>query len=193
VPCPLPRRIKRVRVSITSPLVQPSPQWPRSRHPHCTFRGLLRLYSRYGPPDCSIAQGRPLSRGSSPSGCPSKPLVSYQINRQFPGWILPPLVIRAFGAHGQKGASLQRSALLDYIVALRMDLARTVAPPPTPSVASRCRRRQSRAKSCHPPTPDRYSAITPNWCVGPTDSTFIRKITPVEFWRSQNCSILPSR
>src|SRR6195256_5720622 len=42
---------------------------------------------------------RPLSRGSSPSGYPAEPLVSYQINRQLSGWNLPPLVIRAFGAH----------------------------------------------------------------------------------------------
>ena len=46
---------------------------------------------------------RPLSRGSGPSGHPAKPLVSYQINRQFSGWIPPPLVIRAFGAHCQVG------------------------------------------------------------------------------------------
>src|SRR5258707_81929 len=45
---------------------------------------------------------RPLSRGSSPAGYPTEPLVSYQINRQLSGWNLPPLVIRAFGAHGQK-------------------------------------------------------------------------------------------
>ena len=44
-------------------------------------------------------QKRPLSRGFSPSGRPSKPLVSYRINRQFSGWNLPPLVVRAFGAH----------------------------------------------------------------------------------------------
>src|ERR1700730_4188382 len=42
---------------------------------------------------------RPLSRGFDPAGYPTKPLVSYQSNRQFPGWILPPLVIRAIGAH----------------------------------------------------------------------------------------------
>src|ERR1019366_6606761 len=42
---------------------------------------------------------RPLSRGFSPSGYPAKPLVSCQINRQLSGWILPPQVIRAFGAH----------------------------------------------------------------------------------------------
>src|SRR5580700_3361111 len=43
----------------------------------------------------------PLSRGSSPSGYPAEPLVSFQINRQLSGWNPPPLVIRAFGAHGQ--------------------------------------------------------------------------------------------
>ncbi|MCP1744344.1 transcriptional regulator with XRE-family HTH domain [Bradyrhizobium japonicum] len=40
-----------------------------------------------------------MSRGFDPSDCSSKPLVSYQINRQLSGWILPPLVIRAVGAH----------------------------------------------------------------------------------------------
>jgi hypothetical protein len=40
-----------------------------------------------------------LSRGSNPCGYPHKPLVSYRINRQLSGWILPPLMIRAFGAH----------------------------------------------------------------------------------------------
>jgi hypothetical protein len=34
---------------------------PRSRHPHCHCRGLLRLHSRYGPPDRSAAHRRPLS------------------------------------------------------------------------------------------------------------------------------------
>ena len=55
VPCPLPRRIKRVPVSIASPLTRPSPNGRRGRHPHCPFRGLLRLHSRYGPPDRSAA------------------------------------------------------------------------------------------------------------------------------------------
>ncbi len=30
---------------------------------------------------------------------PNRPRVSYQINRQLSGWSLPPLLIRAFGAH----------------------------------------------------------------------------------------------
>ena len=45
---------------------------------------------------------RPLSRGSSPSGYPAEPLVSYQINRQLSGWNLPPPVIHAVGAHRTK-------------------------------------------------------------------------------------------
>ena len=51
---------------------------------------------------------RPLSRGSSPSGHPAEPLVSYQINRQFSGWLLPPQVIRAFRAHCQEKTSSYR-------------------------------------------------------------------------------------
>src|SRR5271157_6442199 len=61
------------------------PKWQEGRHPHCHFRGLLRLYSRYGPPDRSAAHRRPLSRGSNPCGYPHKPLVSYRINRQLSG------------------------------------------------------------------------------------------------------------
>jgi hypothetical protein len=33
------------------------PKWQEGRHPHCHFRGLLRLHSRYGPSDRSAAQG----------------------------------------------------------------------------------------------------------------------------------------
>ena len=33
------------------------PKCPEGRHPHCHFRGLLRLHSRYGPSDRSAAQG----------------------------------------------------------------------------------------------------------------------------------------
>jgi len=33
------------------------PKWPEGRHPRCHFRGLLRLHSRYRPPDRSVAFG----------------------------------------------------------------------------------------------------------------------------------------
>ena len=62
------------------------PKWPEGRHPHCHFRGLLGLHTRYGPPDRSAAPRRPLSRGSSPASYPAEPLVSFQINRQLSGW-----------------------------------------------------------------------------------------------------------
>ncbi len=45
---------------------------------------------------------RPSSRGFGQVAHPTKPLVSYRINRQLSGWLLPPLVIRAFGAHVKK-------------------------------------------------------------------------------------------
>ena len=75
------------------------------------IQGLLRLHSRYGPPDRSAAHRRPLSRGSNPCGYPHKPLVSYRINRQLSGWNLPPLMIRALGAHCQdRTHALQQTA-----------------------------------------------------------------------------------
>jgi hypothetical protein len=75
------------------------PKWQEGRHPHCHFRGLLRLHSRYGPSDRSAAQGDLLSRGSSPASYPTRPPASFRINRQLSAWNPPPLMIRAFGAH----------------------------------------------------------------------------------------------
>src|SRR6201987_6543377 len=40
---------------------------------------------------------RPLSRGFGPLSCPTKPLVSYRVNRQLSGWLPPPLVTHASG------------------------------------------------------------------------------------------------
>jgi hypothetical protein len=58
-----------------------------------------------------------LSRGSNPCGYPHKPLVSYRINRQLSGWIPPPLMIRAFGAHCQKlTRAVQQNLLFDNFV-----------------------------------------------------------------------------
>ena len=63
--------------------------------------GLLRLHTLW-PAGLLNRLKRPLSRGSDPSGYPTEPLVSFQIDRQLSGWIPPPLVIRAFRAHCQK-------------------------------------------------------------------------------------------
>ena len=83
---------------------------PRVVHPcqSVNARCSLLLDIKEGPPQAGLTLRpagllsrlkRPLSRGSSPSGYPAEPLVSYQINRQLSGWNLPPLMIRAFGAH----------------------------------------------------------------------------------------------
>jgi hypothetical protein len=42
---------------------------------------------------------RPLSQGFDPVSYPAEPPVSYQTFRLLSGWILPPLVLRALGAH----------------------------------------------------------------------------------------------
>src|ERR1700736_4770172 len=104
------------------------PKWQEGRHPHCHFRGLLRLHSRYGPPDRSAAHRRPLSRGSNPCGYPHKPLVSYRINRQLSGWIPPPLMIRAFGAHcpHRTHAAQQRASSFDNMVGALLEEQRHV-------------------------------------------------------------------
>ncbi len=48
-----------------------------------------------GPLDRSAARGGLCHEGFETASCPTDPLVSYQINQQFSGWYLPPLV---FGA-----------------------------------------------------------------------------------------------
>ena len=89
---------RRVHLSVASPSTRPSPLFRRV--------GIRTSLSR--PAQASLAlrpagllnrPRRPLSRGFDPAGCPTKPLVSYQVNRQLSGWILPPLVNRAIGAH----------------------------------------------------------------------------------------------
>ena len=60
--CPLPRRTESVhdgyRVGAlprraSFPIHTAFPDLAPGRHPHCSFRGLLELYTRYGLPDCS--------------------------------------------------------------------------------------------------------------------------------------------
>src|SRR5215204_4298490 len=57
------------------------PKWQEGRHPHCHFRGLLRLHTCYGPPDRSAAKATFVTR-LQPFQLPDEPLVRYQINRQ---------------------------------------------------------------------------------------------------------------
>ena len=53
VPCPLPRRIETGACVDCFPVHAAFPVLQAGRHPHLYFRGLLRLHSRYGPPDRS--------------------------------------------------------------------------------------------------------------------------------------------
>jgi hypothetical protein len=76
---------------------------------------------------------RPLSRGSSPSGYPAEPLVSFQINRQLSGWNLPPLVIRAFGAHGQQETSITAGGSVNGDRKLKESTPRLAPGSPQPS------------------------------------------------------------
>src|SRR5713101_5833552 len=69
------------------------------RRPHCRFRGLLELYTRYGLQGCSPtksglcreAPARPVTRSNRSPAIES--------NQQLFEWVLPPLVICPFGAH----------------------------------------------------------------------------------------------
>jgi hypothetical protein len=75
------------------------PKWQEGRHPHLSLSRPAQASLTLRPAELLSRLMRPLSQGSSPSGYPAEPLVSYQINRQLSGWNLPPLVVRAFGAH----------------------------------------------------------------------------------------------
>jgi hypothetical protein len=67
------------------------PEIQAGRHPHHHFRGLLRLHSRYGPPDCSTAQGglcheastRPVTRPNRSSA--TRP-IDYYLGGTFLHW-----------------------------------------------------------------------------------------------------------
>src|ERR1019366_3649935 len=99
MPRSLPRRIEQVRLSIASLSVLPSPVNGRVGIHDFTFRGLLKLHSRCGLPDCWPAYSGRLSRGSDPASHPTKSLGSYHAHRHLHGWILPPLAICAVAAH----------------------------------------------------------------------------------------------
>jgi hypothetical protein len=69
------------------------------RRPSLHFRGLLRLHTRYGLSDCSTAQGGLCHEASVQSVTQLNRSSATSSYRQLPGWILPPLVNRAVGAH----------------------------------------------------------------------------------------------
>jgi len=86
------------------PIRSAFPGLATGRRPHCRFRGLLELYTRYA---CQIA--RPPLRGLC-RGVPARPVSrtgrppAIESNHQLFEWVLPPLGISPFGAHARPPA-----------------------------------------------------------------------------------------
>ena len=108
------------------PIGSAFPDLVTGRRPHCRFRGLLKLYTRYGLPDCSPTirglcrevSTRPVSRTGRPPAIES--------NHQLFEWVLPPLVIGPFGAHTRSPALLAR-VFLSLIRESKMGIPETSA------------------------------------------------------------------
>jgi hypothetical protein len=80
---------KRVHVSIASPSHAAFPELWAGRHPHCPFRGLLRLHSRYGPHARSTAQGGLCHEASAePVTRPRRPSATSSIDNSLGGTLL---------------------------------------------------------------------------------------------------------
>jgi hypothetical protein len=51
---PIPRRNRGVHISLSSPTMAAFPDFWAGRLPHCVFRGLLSVHSRYGLHTCQV-------------------------------------------------------------------------------------------------------------------------------------------
>ena len=90
---------KRVRLSVASPFHAGLPRYSGGSASTTSLSRPAQASLALRPAGSLNRPRRPLSRGFGPPGYPTKPLVSYQVYRQLPGWNLPPLVNRAVGAH----------------------------------------------------------------------------------------------
>ena len=100
VPCPLPRRTETGASVDCFPAVRPSPKSRRVGIRNCHFRGLLRLHSRYGPPDRSAAQGGLCREASTrPVTRPSRSPATGPIDN-YPGGTFLHMVIAPSGRTG---------------------------------------------------------------------------------------------
>ena len=106
VPCPIPRWIGTGAYVGCFPIPRGLPRFPGGSASTISLSRPAQTSLALRPAGSLNRPRRPLSRGFETAGYPTAPLVSYQINRQLSGWYLPPLVIRAFGAHveSRKGA-----------------------------------------------------------------------------------------
>ncbi len=99
VPCPLPRWIGTGASVGCFPIPRGLPQQTGGSASTISLSRPAQTSLALRPAGSLSRPRRPLSRGFETASYPTAPLVSYQINRQLSGWHLPPLVIRAFGAH----------------------------------------------------------------------------------------------
>jgi len=99
VPCPLPRWTTAGACVGCFPAARGLPRFSAGSTPTSSLSRPAQASLTLRPARSLSRPRRPSSRGFSPHDCSSKPLVSYQINRQLSGWNLPPLVIRAAWAH----------------------------------------------------------------------------------------------
>jgi hypothetical protein len=86
---PIPRRIKAGALVDCFPAYAAFPVIQAGRHPQLHFRGLLRLHSRYGPLDCSTAQGGLCHEASTwPVTRPSRSSATRSIDNSLDGSFL---------------------------------------------------------------------------------------------------------
>ena len=106
---------KRVHVSIASPFHAAFPKLWAGRHPHCPFRGLLRLHSRYGPRACSTALGG-LCHGAStgPDARPRRPLATSSIDKSLGGTLLH----KCFAPSRRTRDSGRRTPTVIYVITI---------------------------------------------------------------------------
>ena len=131
VPCPLPRRIETGACVDCFPIPRGLPRYSGGSASATSLSRPAQASLALRPTGSLNRPRRPLSQGSGPSGCPNEPLASYQINRQLSGWNLPPLVLRAVGAHRIKWA---KGSLL---ISLRRMTSRSLAVAPLACFSSR--------------------------------------------------------
>ena len=105
VPCPIPRWIGTGAYVGCFPIPRGLPRFPGGSASTISLSRPAQTSLALRPAGSLNRPRRPLSRGFETAGYPTAPLVSYQINRQLSGWYLPPLVIRAFGAHWEMRAT----------------------------------------------------------------------------------------
>jgi hypothetical protein len=129
MPSPLPRWTARVRASIASPRLGAFPALLPGRRPHCSFRGLLGVHSRYGLPDRSPAQGDLCHEASALAVARQSRSSASEPNRQLLGWSLPPTGLTVVSRHTTEQTATMSSLMIGNL----RKIARFIIPfnPPT--------------------------------------------------------------